>query len=265
MSHEKGIEAATAEEVKWRSAQPGEPRHPMRGELRDSPKAESDYSRRRVRAIIAAYLAEAGNSTLIERERAMEAFQACPNCHGVGWTVHGVPPDGEAEQVQCECSAILSAIQALPAAQPTSACDVEFEEALEMFQQWATAYGQDISTREIDAQAEMHRAKVKLRYAFYRAFHAQPTSEPTKGGRWWCKRCNRAVEPMHVTFHEIHDPRFDGCGAAMVWQAAQNEPTSEGEEREAFDSWFNAWFQTHGTHPTWFDCWQARSSQEGGK
>ena len=69
--------------------------------------------------------AHAGDT--ISREQAIGAFAACPNCAGVGWTAQR-GYDGEAEQVQCECSAILAVIGSLPAIAP-DAIEAEYREA----------------------------------------------------------------------------------------------------------------------------------------
>lgn len=50
---------------------------------------------------------------IIPLHEVMAAFSACPACHGAGFTVAPSMPHGEAEQSQCECSAIRSAIGAL--------------------------------------------------------------------------------------------------------------------------------------------------------
>jgi len=82
---------------------------------------------------------------LISREQAIGAFAACPNCAGVGWTAQR-GYDGEAEQVQCECSAILAVIGSLPAIAP-DAIEAEYREAAVAWAEANVRYQDDGTSR----------------------------------------------------------------------------------------------------------------------
>ena len=37
---------------------------------------------------------------------------------------------------------------------------------------------------------------------------------------WWCPACIRYCVWQEVTYEEVHDPRFGGCGGAVTWKEA---------------------------------------------
>lgn len=34
-----------------------------------------------------------------------------------------------------------------------------------------------------------------------------------QGDQYWCRTCARHLEPEEVTYEEVHDPRYGGCGS----------------------------------------------------
>lgn len=34
---------------------------------------------------------------------------------------------------------------------------------------------------------------------------------------WWCHACGEEVDSIEVTYDELHDERFGGCGEDVEW------------------------------------------------
>lgn len=52
-------------------------------------------------------------------------------------------------------------------------------------------------------------------------------------GHWWCAKCKRQIQPVEVTFEELHD----GCGYPVVWVDSV-QPQSEPKTAEkTLDIW----------------------------
>ena len=50
--------------------------------------------------------------------------------------------------------------------------------------------------------------------------------ESTKSGEhcWWCYNCSCVVPPENVTYEELHDPRYGGCGHGVFNREISNLP-----------------------------------------
>jgi len=109
----------------------------------------------------------------------------------------------------------------------------EFEEALEMFQEWAVAYGQaaEGTKEENDAHNDMHRAKVKLRWEYAKAAAANKRVEVvTKAARamvdsQWEHRCADKVGGCTA----VNSVLLDALDAAT--REGDTTPTPESEAK----------------------------------
>lgn len=48
----------------------------------------------------------------------------------------------------------------------------------------------------------------------FRSILNAAASQPSSGN-WWCPGCASEVPPECVTYEEMHDPRYGGCGSKV--------------------------------------------------